>query len=142
MPLGGEIIIRSKRVIKTEDLETQIFEFSMIKWLSAEWLSFGISLLAPGGKHERHSHPDAEEILYVLSGEGEVIFYPEGEKHTISPGTLIDIPPGKEHATMATSWEPLKMIIVCVPHGPERKLRESPECTVLPPGEIPKYKYK
>lgn len=131
-----------KRVFKPEDLETQVFEFATIKWLSAERLSFGISFLAPGGKHEKHSHPDAEEVLYVLSGEGEVVFYPEGEKHKISPGTLIDIAPGEEHTTMAIGWEPLKLIIVCVPHGPEKELRKTPECTVVPPGEIPRYKYK
>jgi len=32
----------------------------------------------------------------------------------------------------------MKIIAIYAPPGPEAELRESPECTVLPPGEIPK----
>ena len=64
------------RFVKPEDVETLEFDWGRIKWLStpdvtgSERLSAGIVQLAPKEGHERHNHPDSEEILYAISGEG------------------------------------------------------------------------
>ena len=64
------------RFVAPEDVETQVFEWGTIKWLSeprvtnAQNFSAGVVLLAPGKGHTRHNHPGVEEILYVVSGQG------------------------------------------------------------------------
>ncbi len=39
------------------------------------------------------------------------------------------------HSTLNTGSEPMRLIIVYTPAGPERLLREIPGCRVLPPGK-------
>jgi oxalate decarboxylase/phosphoglucose isomerase-like protein (cupin superfamily) len=50
---------------------------------------------------------------------------------------MIHIPADIFHATVNSGWEPLKLIAVYSPPGPEAILRAMPECRVLPPGELP-----
>ncbi len=53
------------------------FEWGWVKWFiqpdttPGARLSFGEVVLNPGRGHDRHNHPTAEEVLYVLSGSGE-----------------------------------------------------------------------
>ena len=42
-------------------------------------------VLLPGQGHERHNHPDADEILYVLAGTGEQM---------VDDGETVRGPPG------------------------------------------------
>jgi quercetin dioxygenase-like cupin family protein len=48
-----------------------------------------------------HTHPDADEILYVL--EGEIVLHIEGDKHRIGPGGFAVAARGVPHAFVATS---------------------------------------
>ena len=58
-------------------------------------LTFGEVVLLPGQGHDRHNHPEAEEILYVLSGEGEQML-DDGEARwfPVTPGDTIYVPTG------------------------------------------------
>jgi quercetin dioxygenase-like cupin family protein len=61
----------------------------------SERLVVGRTVIPPGGRHDRHRHPNADEFLVVLSGrghvhtdegtepaeEGDVIFSPRGSWH-------------------------------------------------------------
>jgi quercetin dioxygenase-like cupin family protein len=113
----------------------------VLKWLNApdvtgsDRFSAGVVKLEPGKGHERHTHPDSDEILYVLRGEGrqEVA----DETREIGAGELVFIPEGVEHGTVNTGWDPLLLLAVYAPPGPEAQLRELPGCEVVPPGEIP-----
>ena len=55
---------------------TYTFAWGATKWLvtpsttPGAKLTFGEVVLLPGKGHERHNHEGAEEVLYVLSGEG------------------------------------------------------------------------
>jgi quercetin dioxygenase-like cupin family protein len=130
-----------KRFINPEDVETQVFDWGNLKWLSepritnAERFSMGVVILDPGKGHTNHNHPGVEEVLYVVSGQGVQVV--GGEKQTVGPGTCIHIPPDVFHETINSGWEQMKIIAIYAPHGPEAELREMPECTVLPPGQIP-----
>ncbi len=130
-----------KRFVSPEEVETQVFDWGVLKWMSeprvtdAQYFSAGVVVLAPGKGHTRHNHPGVEEILYVLSGEGEQLV--EDERQTIHAGMLIHIPPDVYHETINTGWEEMKILAVYAPPGPEAELRKMPGCTVLPPGEIP-----
>jgi oxalate decarboxylase/phosphoglucose isomerase-like protein (cupin superfamily) len=130
-----------KYFVKPEEVETQVFEWGNLKWLSSpgvtggEKFSAGIVLLAPGKGHTSHAHPGTEEILYVVAGYGTQTVL--DETTALEPGMLVFIPEGVEHSTLNTGWEMLKLVAIYAPPGPEIALREMPECTVLPPGELP-----
>ena len=130
------------RYIDPAKVETQVFPWGTIKWLSeprvtnAQNFSMGVVLLNPGQGHARHNHPGVEEILYVVSGEGQQMINDEPSQ-PIKPGMCIHIPADIYHSTINTGWEPLKLIAVYSPHGPEALLREMPDCKIVPPGGLP-----
>ena len=68
--------LAGRRFVKPQDVETMIFDWGTIKWLSeprvtdTRGFSMGVVLLEPGKGHARHNHPGSEEILYVISGQG------------------------------------------------------------------------
>jgi oxalate decarboxylase/phosphoglucose isomerase-like protein (cupin superfamily) len=133
-----------RRIVTPEAVETQVFDWGTIKWLSeprvtaTERFATGVVILAPGKGHERHNHPGVEEILYVVTGEGRQMIDIGGEKwEALGAGDLVHIPPDIYHATINTGWEPLKLIAVYSPPGPEAFLRTLPGCTIVPPGELP-----
>jgi len=131
--------MKSKRFVTAQDIETQVFDWGRLKWFSesrvtnAEKFSMGMVLLSPGKGHASHNHPGVEEILYVISGEGEQVVADERRK--ICPGTLVHIPPGVFHETINTGWEQMKIIAIYAPPGPEEELRKMPECRIIPPGQ-------
>ena len=94
----------------------------------------------PGQGHARHNHPLSEQIIYVVSGEAEMMIeHVEGqpETQTIRAGSCVHIPKGAYHSTFATGWEPVRILAVYSPPGPETVMREAAEFTVLPPGTLP-----
>jgi len=72
-----------------------------------------IMVLAPGertGDPGRSEHPQADQWLYVLSGEGEAVG--EKERHILKPGTLLVIPAGQGHEIRNRGSEPLRTLNV------------------------------
>ena len=129
-------------VVYGEDVESLVFDWGVVKILcepavtGAERFSFGMVALEPGQGHERHNHPGAEEIIFVLSGEGEQMIDDQPPIH-VHAGASIYIPADIYHSTLNTGAEPLRLLIVYSPAGPERLLREIPGCRVVPPGQPP-----
>jgi oxalate decarboxylase/phosphoglucose isomerase-like protein (cupin superfamily) len=135
-----------KRFVSPEAVETQVFDWGTIKWLSeprvtnAQNFSAGVVLLAPGRGHTRHNHPGVEEILYIISGQGiQMVEDDQGRpvRQSVLAGMLVHIPADVYHETINTGWEPLKLIAIYAPHGPEKLLRELPGTRILPPGTLP-----
>jgi len=131
------------RFVRPSDVETMVFDWGTIKWMSepritrTNGFSMGVVLLEPGKGHVRHNHPGSEEILYVVSGQGRQMIDIDGERwQPITAGELVHIPADIFHATINTRWEPLKMIAVYCPPGPEAILRTLPGCRLFPPGEL------
>ena len=134
-----------RRFVRAADVETQVFDWGSIKWMSeprstqTDRFTVGVVFLEPGKGHARHNHPGSEEILYVVSGQGNQMIDIDGEEwEPIAAGDLVHIPPDIFHATLNTGWEPLKLIAVYSPPGPEALLRSLPDCKVVPPGESPR----
>ena len=129
-------------VVYGDDVEAVAFDWGVAKFLSepavtgAERFSFGMVVLAPGKGHERHNHPGAEEIIYVLSGEGQQMV-DDQPPITVRAGASIFIPADVYHSTLNTSWEPMRLLVVYAPAGPERLLRDIPGSRVFPPGQVP-----
>jgi len=134
--------IGSCTVVYGDDVETLSFDWGNIKILSepkltgGQTFTFGVVILAPGQGHTRHNHPNADEVIFVISGEGMQMLDDE-EPVLVRPGASIYIPRGVYHSTINTSWEPMRLIVVYAPAGEEDVLRNLPEATILPPGHLP-----
>lgn len=134
-----------KRFVEPDDVETQVFDWGTIKWYSeprvtnTDRFSMGVVILEPGKGHTRHNHPGVEEILYIISGEGVQMVEIDGkeERQTVSGGMMVHIPADVYHETVNTGWEPMKVIAIYCPPGPEAFLRTLPGCRIVPPGQLP-----
>lgn len=121
-----------------DDVDSLVFDWGTVKILSepqvteAERFSFGMVVLGPGKGHERHNHPGSEEIIFVMSGEGEQMV-DDQPPVKVRPGASIYIPADIYHSTLNTGWEPLRLLVVYAPAGPERILRDIPGCKVVSP---------
>lgn len=134
--------IGSCHVVYGDDVETLSFDWGNVKLLSTpdtaggETMTFGFVVLQPGKGHERHNHPDADEILFFVSGEGDQMLDDEPEVR-VRPGACVYIPRGVYHSTMNTGWEPLRFAVVYAPAGTEKVLRTLPDVRIVPAGKLP-----
>jgi mannose-6-phosphate isomerase-like protein (cupin superfamily) len=69
--------------------------------------------LAPGASTTPHYHPRAEEIYYILTGQGRMRI--GAETAAVGPGDAIAIPPGLTHQITNTGQEPLAFLCCCAP---------------------------
>lgn len=97
--------------------------------------SGGVVDLPPGQGHSRHNHPGAEEIIFVISGQGQqVVEDPDGSPITqdVGPGCTVFVPESRFHSTLNTGSEPMQLFVVYSPAGPELVLRELPDFRIIP----------
>ena len=126
-------------VTRPEDVDTLVFPWGRVRMLSegrstgAESFSFGYVELEPGRGHSRHHHPDADEVIYVLSGEGEQMLDDEPPV-SVRAGDCIWVPEGVYHATVNRGADTMRLIVVYAPAGAEAALRDDPAVRVIPAG--------
>lgn len=108
--------------IKEHEVEGERYEAPyarIIKHLAAPWtlgtskLWLGVSEIIRGGKSNPHTHDDAEEIFYVVSGNGRIRVGEEEED--IGPGSCVFVAIGNEHQLINNGDETLKIIAVTSP---------------------------
>jgi oxalate decarboxylase/phosphoglucose isomerase-like protein (cupin superfamily) len=122
---------------------TQTFEWGAIKWLvkpdqtEGAGVTLGEVLLLPGQGHARHNHPESEEILYVLSGEGDQMVERDAEEEwfPVEAGDCIYVPTAVFHSTMNRGWAPLRLLALYNPGGAEKALEALPDFRELPAGQ-------
>src|SRR5258708_32690258 len=85
-----------RRFVSIGETETQHLEKQTNEWYFKQGLGDSDSLVfvrarfTAGGSHPFHSHPEMEEIIYLLSGEmGQ---WAGKEKRTLKPGDSAYIP--------------------------------------------------
>lgn len=123
-------------------IPTQTFDWGAIKWFvtpeltEGAGITFGEVVLQPGRGHDRHNHPESEEILYVLSGEGEQML-DDHEPFAVKPGDTIYVPTGVFHSTRNTGWEPMRLLALYNPGGPEKVLEGLPDFQQVGAGSVP-----
>jgi oxalate decarboxylase/phosphoglucose isomerase-like protein (cupin superfamily) len=123
-------------------IPTQTFDWGAIKWFvtpeltQGAGITFGEVVLQPGRGHDRHNHPESEEILYVLSGEGEQML-DDHEPFAVKPGDTIYVPTGVFHSTRNTGWEPMRLLALYNPGGPEKVLEGLPDFQQVGAGSVP-----
>ncbi len=122
------------------DVDSLVFDWGTIHMLceervtGAKSVSFGTVVLQPGKGHVRHNHPDADEIIFFISGEGDQML-DDGEPVRCTGGECIFIPKGVYHSTVNRGDGPLNLVVAYVPAGSEGALRESPDVKIVPPGQ-------
>ncbi|MCA9835954.1 MAG: cupin domain-containing protein [Trueperaceae bacterium] len=128
------------KITRNEDVDQLRFDWGTLHFLSdenatgAKSFSFGHVELAVGKGHVRHNHPDADEIIYVMSGEGDQMLDDEPAVH-VKKGDSIWIPKGIYHSTINQGSEPMHLLVVYAPAGAEQVLWQDPGVTVLKPGQ-------
>jgi quercetin dioxygenase-like cupin family protein len=75
----------------------------------------------PGAEVPRNSHPGAAEILFVISGEGEVTV--GSEKIPFGAEEALHIPEGQPHAAKFKGSEKAVVLQIFAPAGPEQRYR-------------------
>jgi oxalate decarboxylase/phosphoglucose isomerase-like protein (cupin superfamily) len=129
--------------VDPKGVPTQTFEWGAIKWLvkpdqtEGAGVTFGEVLLLPGQGHARHNHPESEEILYVLAGEGDQMVERDGEEEwfPVEAGDCIYVPTAVFHSTMNRSWAPLRLLALYNPGGAEKALEALPDFREIPAGQ-------
>ncbi len=86
---------------------------------SASYL--GRAVFHPGAQSAVHQHPESEELVYVLSGSGTMAL---GDATlTVEKGMAMRIPAGVPHAFTVGGEEPMEVVQVYSPGGPEQRFR-------------------
>lgn len=113
-----------RKIVLIDEIEFQKVDWGLTKNLigpasaGSEKIKVNITEYLPGYTHELHVHPNQEEVIYVLSGQG--FSETDGDKQDISPGSVVFVPAGVPHATSnASDSEPLRAIIIKSPPGDE-----------------------
>jgi oxalate decarboxylase/phosphoglucose isomerase-like protein (cupin superfamily) len=123
-------------------IPTQTFDWGAIKWFltpeltDGAGITFGEVVFQPGRGHDRHNHPESEEILYVLAGEGEQML-DDREPFEVKPGDTIYVPTGVFHSTRNSGWEPMRLLAFYNPGGPEKVLEGLPDFRQVAAGSVP-----
>lgn len=132
-----------KNFVRPQDVDAFGFDWGQLSLTvgpevnGAGRFSGGVVDLPSGKGHTRHNHPGAEEIIFVISGEGEqMVEDPEGRPVTVKvgPGTTVFVPESRFHSTLNTGSQPMQLFVVYSPAGPERALRELPDFRIVPAG--------
>jgi len=76
----------------------------------------------PGCMIDKHSHPDATEAMFCISGSADITI--GGESHKFTPGCLMVAEPNVEHQLINTGEEMLRVFCVFSPPITAQGLRE------------------
>jgi oxalate decarboxylase/phosphoglucose isomerase-like protein (cupin superfamily) len=134
-----------KRFIHPDEVETLVMDWGVCKVVcqpaivESQTMTLTVAVLQPGHGHARHNHPDAEQLMYIISGEGDQMV--EDDDGTpvvrrITAGMSVYVPTGVFHSTFNTGWEPLRLLTIYGPSGPEQVLRQTAS-SVIPASLVP-----
>jgi len=102
-------------ITNVREVETIDFPWGAIKWLCNDKIddeaeqTLGVVYINPGQRNGTHSHPNCEELLYVISGQCEHSL--GDEMYELKAGMMIRIPRNVKHYAVNTGWEPVMMLI-------------------------------
>ena len=129
-------------------VDTHVFDWGYIKWITSKvndgdsYPAMGLVTMLPGGGHERHNHPQSNELLFVISGSGEqMVELDDGTpdiRHVV-PGDVVKIPMGVYHSTLNTGSSPMQVLALYSPSGAEQDLLAQPDLVILPGDVLPSF---
>ena len=82
--------------------------------LEPQYLSASVIRVAPGEKvRPAHSHPNGEELIYIIRGTGRVLV--DGDVSPVREGTLVLFRKGLVHMLQNTGEEEMKVVCFFAP---------------------------
>ena len=116
-------------VVHENDMEVLELPGRRLRWLvtkdnlDAVHCSMCMIQIAPGETVKpAHSHPNGEEVIYIVSGSGKVMV--DGKVEEVKAGCAVLFPQGKVHMLSNTGAEEMKVV-----------------CFFAPPSELKTYKF-
>jgi quercetin dioxygenase-like cupin family protein len=110
----------SVRVVHEDDVEALGLPGRQLSWvvapsaLAADHCSACVIRVAPGDKvRPAHSHPNGEEVIYVIRGRGRVLV--EGDVQPVREGSIVVFPRGAVHMLHNTGTEEMKVVCFFAP---------------------------
>jgi len=116
---GDEAVRSEVRIVTDESSTYTTLDGSLIRELvrperqGSRHLSLAEATVARGQSTFRHLHRAAEEIYYILSGEGIVEI--AARHHEARAGDAFLIPAGAEHRVTCIGDTPLRILCACSP---------------------------
>lgn len=107
-------------VIHEKDIEEKNLPGRYLRWLinkelvGAQHCTSCVIRIEPGQTVKpAHSHPNGEEIIYIIAGKGRV--WIDGTISDVEAGTAVLFPQGKPHMTQNTGNKEMKIICFFAP---------------------------
>ena len=107
-------------IVNETDIPALDLPGRMLRWVvtgettGAKQCSMCVIEVQPGQKvRPAHSHPNGEEVIYILSSTGRV--WIDGEIGPVQPGTAVLFPQGKPHMLQNTGDEVMKVACFFAP---------------------------
>ena len=105
----------SGKVTDAAQLPVEQSAWGTLQWVCNEKLmpgaaqTVGLATILPGKRNPVHYHPNCEEVLYVISGQGVQSY--DGRTILLKPGMTIRIPAKIKHNMVNTGAETLRTLI-------------------------------
>ena len=107
-------------VVHEDDVEALDLPGRRLTWLitadsvNAEHCSMCMIRVAPGQTvRPAHSHPNGEEAIYILTGNGRVMI--DGKVEHVTAGAAVLFPQGKIHMLQNSGTEEMKVVCFFAP---------------------------
>lgn len=104
------------KIVREDDVPEKAVPGRFLRWvaneerLQPEFLSCCVMRVSPGETvRPAHSHPNGEELIYIIAGEGKV--YVDGEIGVLEPGVAVLFPKNSIH--MVRNSGALEMKVIC-----------------------------
>lgn len=113
------ITIRRERSVEHQDVSDGVEIVGATKQLligpqdGASNFAVRLFALTPGGHTPRHTHP-FEHGVVVMEGRGELVT--SDDVYTLTPGTVVYVPPNEDHQFRNVDTEPLRFLCVVPSH--------------------------
>ncbi len=130
-----------RNFVYPQDVDSFVFDWGRLALTVAPGVngagrfSGGVVDLGLGQGHARHNHPGAEEIIFVIAGEGEQMVEDAAGRPVVAKvgaGCTVYVPESRFHSTTNTGAEPMQLFVVYSPAGPEQALRDLPDFRLEP----------
>ena len=109
-----------KTVVYEDQIEMQNLPGRDLRWLftpemdASDNFTMNVVIIKPGNTVKpAHAHPDLEEVIYITSGEGQVLI--DGEVHELRTGTAVLFKAGSIHMVRNTGGEDMKIVCFFTP---------------------------
>lgn len=105
----------SGKVTDATQLPIEKNAWGTLQWICNEKLmpgaaqTVGLAMILPAKRNPVHFHPNCEEVLHVISGQGLQSY--DGRTIELKPGMTIRIPAKVKHNMVNTGTEPLRTVI-------------------------------